>query len=94
MAALGQASWQRRSSDGLREATGSVLDHPYDDDDEDDPHENPDPNRYVHLFHFGERSIYPKPAHPREPVNRVRHSPLGDAGRAGKEELATEGESE
>ncbi|MBK5249548.1 MAG: hypothetical protein JJE50_08965 [Actinomycetales bacterium] len=26
------------------------LDHPCDDDDEDDPHENPDPDRYVHLF--------------------------------------------
>jgi hypothetical protein len=34
-----------------------VLDHPNDDDDENDPHENPDPDRYLHLFLLGERQF-------------------------------------
>jgi hypothetical protein len=42
-----------------------VLDHSYDDDDEDDRHENPDPDRYLHLFLLEDGSNLPYAPHPR-----------------------------
>jgi hypothetical protein len=72
----------------LRELPVGVLDHPHDDNHEDDPHENPDPDRYVHSSslesgHFTlSQSILASSV-----IVKAYVTPLRGDGGAGEEEL-------
>ena len=61
-APLWTMSLQRKSQMGSEKLSGRRLDQPYDEDDEDDRNENPDPDWYVHSSSLrnGESTLSPR----------------------------------